>query len=598
MALDVVQRAFGLTDFERDILLCCAGMELTGAFAAECAAAQGDPRRGYPTFALALAALDEAHWSALTPQGPLRRWLLLAVQEAATLVASPLRIDEPILHFLAGLPFFDAHLQEIAREAPDPGELPASHAAVAARLQRAWGHPPGALPPPLVQLCGPDPRAREAVGARACAALGMQARVVQSGSIPAGRLEQSVLARRFERASALAGQVLLLECADGASPEELHAAATFAQHLRAPAMLGGREPLSIPEREPLRIDLGPLTAAERRLLWERALGPLAPPLQGQLDHVAEHFNLGVQGIRAATARLHALAQGGGEGLGEALWEAGRAQARPRLERLAQRLMPAATWDDLVLPEELRQTLRQIASSVRQRARVHGLWGFQAQGARGLGLSALFAGPSGTGKTLAAEVLARELRLDLYRVDLSQVVNKYIGETEKNLRRVFDAAEESGSVLLFDEADALFGKRSEVKDSHDRYANIEVSYLLQRMEAYRGLAILTSNMKHALDPAFLRRIRFIVQFPFPDAAQREELWRRTIPASTPTEDLDAARLARLGLSGGNIRTVALNAAFRAADLDQPVRMAHLAHAARIELAKLEKPVPEDELRRWT
>jgi SpoVK/Ycf46/Vps4 family AAA+-type ATPase len=199
--------------------------------------------------------------------------------------------------------------------------------------------------------------------------------------------------------------------------------------------------------------------------------------------------------------------------------------------------------------------------------------------------------------MAAEVLANELRLDLYRIDLSQVVSKYIGETEKNLRRVFDAAEEGGAILLFDEADALFGKRSEIKDSHDRYANIEVSYLLQRMEAYRGLAILTTNMKGALDSAFLRRIRFIVEFPFPDAAQRGEIWRRIFPASTPTDGLDIPRLARLNITGGNIRNIALNAAFLAADAGDPVRMTYLLRATRSEYAKLEKSLTEAEIGGW-
>src|SRR5439155_2596663 len=180
-----------------------------------------------------------------------------------------------------------------------------------------------------------------------------------------------------------------------------------------------------------------------------------------------------------------------------------------------------------------------------------------------------------------------LRLDLYRIDLSSVVSKYIGETEKYLRRVFDAAEEGGAILLFDEADALFGKRSEVKDSHDRYANIEVSYLLQRMEAYRGLAILTTNLKNALDTAFLRRIRFIVPFPFPDAEQRAEIWRRIFPGQTPTESLDAAKLARLNVAGGNIRNIALSAAFLAADAGEPVRMSHVLRATQGEYAKLEK-----------
>ncbi|HET7287499.1 MAG TPA: ATP-binding protein, partial [Pyrinomonadaceae bacterium] len=268
-----------------------------------------------------------------------------------------------------------------------------------------------------------------------------------------------------------------------------------------------------------------------------------------------------------------------------------------LDDLAQRIVPAATWSDLVLPESQARGLREISVHVRQRAKVHGDWGFAAKGERGLGISALFAGSSGTGKTMAAEVLANDLRLDLYRIDLSQVVSKYIGETEKNLRRVFDAAEDGGAVLLFDEADALFGKRSEVKDSHDRYANIEVSYLLQRMEAYRGLAILTTNLKAAVDTAFLRRLRFVIEFPFPDATHRAEIWRRIFPAETPVKDLDLSRLARLSIPGGNIRNIALHAAFLAADAGGAVTMAHLARAARSEYAKLEKPLTETEIGGW-
>jgi SpoVK/Ycf46/Vps4 family AAA+-type ATPase len=242
-------------------------------------------------------------------------------------------------------------------------------------------------------------------------------------------------------------------------------------------------------------------------------------------------------------------------------------------------------------------LREIAMNVRWRRQVYEQWGFARRSPRGLSISALFFGPSGTGKTMAAEVLARELELDLFRIDLSSVVSKYIGETEKNLRRVFDAAEAGGAVLLFDEADALFGHRSEVRDSHDRYANIEVSYLLQRMEAYRGLAILTSNMKQALDPAFLRRIRFFVQFPFPEEGQRAEIWRRVFPAHTPTEGLSIDTLARLSLAGGSIQNVALAAAFLAADEGVPVRMSHLLSAVRTECQKLERPLTDAEIGGW-
>jgi SpoVK/Ycf46/Vps4 family AAA+-type ATPase len=235
--------------------------------------------------------------------------------------------------------------------------------------------------------------------------------------------------------------------------------------------------------------------------------------------------------------------------------------------------------------------------VRHSPKVYETWGFASKGTRGLGINALFAGASGTGKTMAAEALSNELKLDLFHIDLSQVVSKFIGETEKNLGRIFDAAERSHAILLFDEADALFGRRSEVKDSHDRYANIEVSYLLQRMEAYRGLAILTTNMKSAFDPAFLRRLRFVVQFPFPDAAQRAEIWRRVFPRQTPTQDLCVELLARLNIPGGNIRSIALNAAFLAADEGTPVRMAHLKRAAQSEYAKLEKPLTTAEIGGW-
>ncbi|MFO0729698.1 MAG: ATP-binding protein [Nitrospiraceae bacterium] len=250
-----------------------------------------------------------------------------------------------------------------------------------------------------------------------------------------------------------------------------------------------------------------------------------------------------------------------------------------------------------MPEAQLQVLRGIAAHVRWRALVYDGWGFAAKGARGLGICALFSGASGTGKTMAAEVLANELRLDLYRIDLSAMVSKYIGETEKNLRRVFDAAEEGGAILLFDEADALFGKRSEVKDSHDRYANIEVSYLLQRIEAYRGLAVLTSNLKNSLDQAFIRRIRFIVHFPFPDTAQRIEIWRRIFPSGAPMEQLSLEKLARLNLTGGSIRNLALNAAFLAADAGEPVGMKHLLAAAQCEYTKLEKPLSEAEVGGW-
>jgi len=323
------------------------------------------------------------------------------------------------------------------------------------------------------------------------------------------------------------------------------------------------------------------TAAEQREAWAMALGDdaAAHALTGQ-------FDLNLHEIHEVTAAAQGL---------DAVWDLCRRRLRARLEQLAQRLAPRLTWEDLVLPEEQTTQMRGIIGQCRERFRVYEEWGFARRASRGLGISVLFAGESGTGKTLAAEVLASELKLDLYRIDLSAVVSKYIGETEKNLRRMFEAAEQGGAILFFDEADALFGKRSEVKDSHDRYANIEINYLLQRMEAFSGLAILATNMKSALDTAFLRRLRFIVTFPFPGVKERRRIWERALPEETPKAGLDFDRLARLNLSGGNIHSIALNAAFMAAGQRGPVTMPIMLSAARMELRKLDRPFAEAEFR---
>jgi SpoVK/Ycf46/Vps4 family AAA+-type ATPase len=364
-------------------------------------------------------------------------------------------------------------------------------------------------------------------------------------------------------------------------------------------LLSRRDPLCISSLPLIRFDIGKPTSAEQKAIWQTILGRWGHSLNGELDEVVSQFSFGLGAIHSTTAALarQSVDRDGGN-LPALLWDTCRTQARPRLDDLAQRIEPHASWDDLVLPKEQQRLLREIVTQVRNRSQVYETWGFSAKGgARGLGISGLFTGTSGTGKTLAAEVIAGELRLDLYRIDLSQVVSKYIGETEKNLRRVFDAAEDGGAILLFDEADALFGKRSEVKDSHDRYANVEVSYLLQRMESYRGLAILTTNMRQSFDPAFMRRIRFVVPFPFPDAAARAEIWRRIFPAAAPTEGLQVEKLARLTVPGGNIRNIAMQAAFIAVDAGEPVRMAHLLRAARIECAKTDKPLTEAEIGGW-
>ncbi len=574
--------ALGLSTFERDVLLLAAGVELDARLAALVAQAQpgSSPQ---PTFALALAALPEAHWDALLPEGPLRRWALVAPTGSGPLVTRPLALDELVLHHLTGLADGETLLDGLAVPRLDPPVLSPSQERVAEEVAAAVVALDG---PVLVRLDGPDRDARLGVAAHLATALGLELLRVRDAALAEHRLSEAALT--LDREAVLgdrlpltghAGLLGLLEArvvvADG---EPLDGAAGAAE---AP---GGRTVLTR--------TVDPPYAGEQAALWRAALGAEHDPgpvgrVVAELGH---HYRLTARSIAAIAAEWSGTvprAQQSTSVGADALRRLVRERARVGLGGLAERVEPRATWDDLVLPEGQRRLLADLAAQLAHRATVYDDWGFASRTTGGLGVTALFAGASGTGKTMAAEVIAGSLGLDLYRIDLSAVVSKYIGETEKNLRRVFDAAEAAGAVLLFDEADALFGRRSEVKDSHDRYANLEVAYLLQRMEAYRGLAVLTTNLRDNVDPAFVRRIRFVVQLPFPDEAARAEIWRRAIPAEAPTEDLDLTALARLQVSGGSIRAIAVAAAFAAAAEGSAIGARHLLHAATVEYAKAER-----------
>lgn len=594
-AVHALSSAFRLTPFEQDILLLCAGMELEAGFMPLCAELQGEPRKPYPTFSLALRALPEAHWSALLPAGPLRRWRLIEIGSGDALVSSPLRIDERVLHYLAGLSYLDERLQSLAEPVSIVEHIPASYRSIAEKIKQAFSRENQLAP--VIQLCGTDRDAKRSIAAKGLGEMGIGLFCMNAEDIPAAAAEREVLARLWEREAFLSNCALMVDFEEMDRGERMNAAISFLENIQSPLLTICDQPLLLRRHRPIRLEVKRAMPDEQREMWHRALGPAARLLDGRLDGLVAQFNLGMNEIQAASSQALAEEYLDGEELSVRLWEACCSESRPRLEDLAQRIEPAAEWDDLVLPGLQIQVLREIGVHVRQRALVYDSWGFAGKGARGLGISALFAGDSGTGKTMAAEVLASYLGLDLYRIDLSQVVSKYIGETEKNLRKVFDAAEGGGAILLFDEADALFGKRSEVKDSHDRYANIEISYLLQRMEAYRGLAILTTNMKSSLDRAFLRRIRFVVQFPFPDAANRARIWERIYPEKTPTSGLNYELLSRLNVAGGNIRNIALYAAFLAAEEGVPVKMQHLLRAAQVEYAKMERAPTEGEVGGW-
>ena len=584
-ALALMVAIFGLSNFERDALLLAAGCELDATFAAAVARAHGDPVQRLPNVALALAKLDAAAWDAFAPDRPLRRYVLIEMLPSNSFTAGTYHVAERVLHALLGVDTIDEALRAFMFPLAAGGLLAPAHEALASSLAGAWSADTASWP--LLMLAGSDIEAKCSIAGRLARVAGLRAWAMSAASIPDSVAERDWLAKIWERECALGSAVLVLTLDDDLEPARRRATIAWIERLRAAVIVCARDRMPVGGRAVRAVDVERPARHEQRDLWRRVLGQRAVAINGQLDRVVDQFSLDA----GAIARIGATIEDA-----DSLWEHVRRDARPALDELAQRLPGYADWNDLVLPPAQLQALREIAVQVRHQAQVYDSWGF-GRTARGLGVTALFAGPSGVGKTLAAEVLARELRLDIYHIDLSQIVSKYIGETEKNLRQVFDAADGGGVVLLFDEADALFGKRTEVHDSHDRYANIEVSYLLQRMESYRGLAILTTNFKGAIDHAFTRRLRFIVNFPFPDASERIRIWQAVFPHQLPRAGLDFTRLAQLNVAGGNIRSIALHASFMAAEDGKSVTMAHLMRAARTEYAKLDRTLTETETAGW-
>ncbi|HMN20307.1 MAG TPA: ATP-binding protein [Ottowia sp.] len=586
-------RVFALTPFERELLLLAAGVELD-AGVREAWLQRSGSRSPRPNFELALELLTQPHWDALSPRAPLRHWRLLEPEAGALPTQAALRIDERMLHFIIGVAADDVRLLGVARriDLVPPRAVDATDQALLERIVLALSC--ADLRRPLVALHSEtgDAAAQREFALAAAARFGTTILWIQARDLPADSAVLAATARRVDRELALIGALPVL------APDSPNADATaraFVGHLQSALLwLGPPDPALAGQPDPrrvLRFDLPAPDAVRTRAAlvahWRNRAGHDAVDdgqLEAALACAATQFRLSPAAADSLIARLDAMdpAQ-----RAPAVWGAAREAARGGLDALALRLPTVACFDDLVLPEALLVTLRGIAGELRHRELVYREWGFGERHPRGQGLTALFAGESGTGKTMAAEAIAAEAGLDLYQVDLATLVSKYIGETEKNLKKLFNAAESSGAVLLFDEADALFGKRSEVRDSHDRYGNIEVSYLLQRVEAYRGLAILTTNMKSALDRAFLRRIRFVLQFPFPDAMARARIWRQVFPLAAPLATLDFERLGRLPLAGGSIRSIALGAAFIAAAGSGRIDAVAVAQAVRAEFAKLER-----------
>jgi ATPase family associated with various cellular activities (AAA) len=679
-AIEILSETFTLSDFERLVLLLCAGVELKSDIADICATANGQQNMCYATFELAFAILPGAHWSAITPNSPLRKFRLLSVIEHVTtpLLRCPIRIEERILHYLTGVSYLDKQLRGHFLVRTLPGkipQLPSSHEAIVERIlsyfllgksdddstannnnnnnnnnnisspfqTSANGFTDSHSRLNCVHLWGSDLISKKAIARSYCNRLGLDLWQVDLQSIPTKPDEVNEFAQLWTRESLLTRSGLLIIADEDALPfEEIQSGASMGNIFRLissgalPMPLFLSTNLPSPLLDPyktLSVGVRKPSKSEQHQVWKDCINALRDNKQLiitdiELQKIVNTFDFStaeiVQSLDEAASSMGNVSQipssesgsmlsnkagqnyevdimndsffrdpdsssSSSSNLFFAIWSSCRKVSHPGIGNLALNVIPKATLEDLVLPSRELELIKWICFQVRNRAKVYEEWGFGQTSTRGLGIGALFEGESGTGKTMAAEAIANELGINLLRVDLSAVVSKYIGETEKNLRRIFDIAEGGGSILFFDEADALFGKRSEVRDSHDRYANIEVGYLLQRLEQYRGLAILATNMRTALDPAFTRRIRFIVKFPFPDESSRTQIWKRIFPKSVPLGDLNINRLAKLNITGGSIRNIALNAAFLAAESNAPVNMAHIAEAAKFEYEKMGKPL---------
>jgi len=613
---------FGLSDFEADAVLICLAPELRRRYDLIYAYLQDDIARKRPSCDLVLDLLcltESERWAArawLAPHAPLIHAGIIELIDdplspsGSSGLAQFVRLDPRILRFILGESTFDARLSGMMRLLQPDGAAdllavdPGAKDAMLGFARRWAARADAARPRVVLNLRGPRGVGKRSLALAVCAELGRPMLVLDATRLPADVHETELLLRLAFRESLLHQAPLYISPVSPfthAGDEAAGLRTALGQAVEAygwMTFLAGQDPW--PDREPFgnvvfySTTLPMPTPAIRRIAWSDALATHLPERDaGDLaSKLAERFRLTPGQIRHAVAAIedervvHAASQTLSF---ERLAAASRDQAQHELSTLAVKIAPAHRWPDLVLPDPAQDQLVELCGHIRNESVVFDRWGFGTRLTYGRGVSALFSGPPGTGKTMAAEVIAADLQLDLFKVDLARVVSKYIGETEKSLGRIFAEAENSNAILFFDEADALFAKRTDISDAHDRYANLETSYLLQRMEDYGGVVILASNLRENIDPAFIRRLRFVVEFPFPDAASRARIWRAHLPAAAPVDpDIDFAVLGeRIQVAGGNIKDIVLNAAFAAASDGGVIGMKHVLHGTRREFEKIGK-----------
>lgn len=606
--LNLLIRRFELTPIEVEMVLIALLPELDPHYGTLFAFLQDDMTRKRPSINLILDLLTSSlaeKWQLrrlLAADGRLQTSRLILChpsdsQPEASLLDAVVRPAATVTDFLLGHDHPDAVLESAARLLSCPPGQPLARISAGQVAQIMAAHE-AATTPPLWAFTGAyDAGRREAAGQLAGAATGrlLLVDVPRLAQTPPGLAEAMNLVLRDGRLHAatlyLDGWDTILQ--EAAPPDDIWQKLLDYPHAVITAGSIPWQPRQHLSRRPIYfVHFAPADYQLRLAAWQRLLGENGRHFN--LEQLANLFQFNPGQIEDVVATARNLAQWQQTGLTEVhLFAAARQHSNHQLNQLATHVTPRYEWDDIILPPDTKAQLREMGQRVQFKPTVFDSWTFGQKLAYGQGIAALFAGESGTGKTMAASIIAGELGLELYKIDLSALVSKYIGETEKNLERVFTEATTSNAVLFFDEADAIFGKRSEIQDSHDRYANLEVSYLLQRIERFDGIIILASNLQANIDEAFTRRLDFIIEFPFPQKTERERIWQVSIPAAMPlADDVDFTLLAeRFQLAGGSIRNGVLGAAFLAAAEDRAVGMAHFLHAARREYQKLGRLIDE-------
>lgn len=607
-------KLFNLSGFETNVILLCLAPELRRKYDRIYAYLQDDVTRKRPSLDLALELFvdDESErWVLRGQLGDENRLFAYQLVQASEDLTSPsgssglsrlLKLDPRILQYILGNNQCDHRIAPLINYMTaehelcvDKEQLHNLHQLIHATLYTQATHEL-----PLLHFHGQQESAKRELALALCQKLNCGLLVLDARSLLSSgeRFETALLL--ILRESILLQTPLLIEnieewlMDEPATRGRLHVLVSFFKRFRHLIMTSAKQVWPMEFTSSLTVvNVAVVLTNNAQLdhLWRHALQPIRFKASAQeVQAVTQQFRLSVAQIQtvAKQLRLQAIAPDRALPL-SCLTTACREVSSHGLSSFSANVKAHYQWQDLVLPESLKQQLRDLCAQVRFARQVFDEWGFSEKFAYGRGLSAMFFGVSGTGKTMAAQVIARELQQELFKIDLSGVVSKYIGETEKNLNRVFNEAQSSNAILFFDEADSLFGKRTDVSDAHDRYANIEVSYLLQKMEEYEGIVILATNLRNNIDDAFLRRIRFLLEFPFPDAANRCEIWQKCIPSNMPVDgEIDFIWLAeRIKVAGGNIKNIVLNAAFLAAQQGEALAMQHLLSSCQQEYHKIGK-----------